>query len=326
MIVVTGGAGFIGSALVAALNKRGQTDIWIVDEVDHPEKKHNLAPLSYTRLLGISEFRNGIAEGAYNNAGITGLVHLGACSSTLEMRVEYLKDVNVEYSKELIAWSVAHGVRMVYASSAATYGDGEHGYVDAPELFDVLKPLNPYGASKLAVDIWARDAGYLTQVAGVRYFNVFGPNEFHKEGMRSVMAKKFPDIAAGRGIELFKSYVPEYGDGEQVRDFIYVKDAVAMTLFLLDTPAVSGVFNVGTGHARSWNAVARALFAATGMPEDIRYVDMPAPLKEQYQYFTEADMSSLMQAGWQGTTYSLEDAIREYVTDYLAPHRHLGEV
>jgi ADP-L-glycero-D-manno-heptose 6-epimerase len=188
-----------------------------------------------------------------------------------------------------------------------------------------LKPLNLYGKSKLDVDLWARDEGYLSGAVGLRYFNVFGPNEFHKDFMRSVIAKKFDDVASGKGIELFRSYRADYGDGEQVRDFIYVKDAVAMTLFLLDTPEANGVFNIGSGGAKSWNEVADALFAACGKQKDIRYIDMPETLKEQYQYFTEADMTKLKHVGWNSNTTPLDTAIADYVQNYLAPHKHLGE-
>ena len=326
MIIVTGGAGFIGSVLVAELNRRGRKDILIVDDVDHDEKKHNLKALSYERLVGSEAFHAGIVSGSYDDKGVEALFHLGACSSTMETNWEYLKKVNVEYTKMLIEWSSKHDVRMVYASSAATYGNGEQGYSDAHELFDTLVPLNLYGKSKLDVDIWARDNGYLDTAVGVRYFNVFGPNEYHKEGMKSVIGKKYPDVAAGKGIELFRSYRKDYADGEQVRDFIYVKDAVAMTLFFFDMPHVNGVFNIGTGKAESWNAVARALGTASHMPVAIEYVDMPELLKKQYQYFTEADMTKLRNAGWADEVMPLEEAVIEYVRDYLAPHHHVGQV
>lgn len=326
MIVVTGGAGFIGSAVVWALNARGREDIIIVDEIDDDEKEHNVGHLRHDQLIGISDFRQQLLAGDLDGEGIEAIIHLGACSSTTEKNWEYLLDNNVEYTKDIIRWCTDRNVRCVYASSAATYGDGSHGYKDDHKLFNDLVPLNLYGKSKLDVDIWARDGGYLDSVVGLRYFNVFGPNEWHKGTMKSVIALKYPDVAAGKPITLFKSYKDEYGDGQQQRDFVYVKDAVRATLFFMDTPEANGVYNVGTGIARSWLDVARALFAAADKPEQIEFIDMPDGLKEQYQYFTQADVSKLASAGFDvSKNYSLDDAIREYVRDYLAPHIHLGE-
>jgi ADP-L-glycero-D-manno-heptose 6-epimerase len=324
MIIVTGGAGFIGSVLVAELNRRGRRDIYIVDDVDHPEKKHNLAVLEYEKLVGITDFRKELMAGTYDASGVEAIFHLGACSSTTESNWDYLLDTNVEYSKDIISWSVAHNVRCVYASSAATYGNGAHGYSDAHDLFTTLTPLNLYGKSKLDVDVWALAEGHLEKVVGVRYFNVYGPNEFHKEGMRSLVAKKFEDVVAGKGIELFKSYNPDYKDGEQVRDFVYVRDVVAMTLFFLDNPTLAGIFNIGTGKAESWNSLAEAMFAAVGQPKTISYVDMPDILREQYQYFTEADMTKLKAAGWTTEPTPITDAVREYIQNHLIPHTHVG--
>lgn len=326
MIVVTGGAGFIGSAVVWALNARGREDIIIVDEIDDDEKEHNVGHLRHDQLIGIADFRQQLLAGELDGEGIEAIIHLGACSSTTEKNWEYLLDNNVEYSKDIIRWCADRGVRCVYASSAATYGDGSNGYKDDHALFNDLEPLNLYGKSKLDVDIWARDGGYLDSVVGLRYFNVFGPNEWHKGTMKSVIALKYPDVARGKPITLFKSYKDKYGDGEQQRDFIYVKDAVRATLFFLDTPEANGIYNVGTGIARSWLDVARALFAAADKPEKIEFIDMPDGLKEQYQYFTQANVSKLASAGFDiSKNYSLDDAIREYVQDYLVPHIHLGE-
>ncbi len=326
MIVVTGGAGFIGSAVVWALNARGREDIIIVDEIDDDEKEHNVGHLRHDQLIGIADFREQLLAGELDGEGIEAIIHLGACSSTTEKNWDYLLDNNVEYSKDIIRWCADRGVRCVYASSAATYGDGSNGYKDDHALFNDLEPLNLYGKSKLDVDIWARDGGYLDSVVGLRYFNVFGPNEWHKGTMKSVIALKYPDVAEGKPITLFKSYKDKYGDGEQQRDFIYVKDAVRATLFFLDTPEANGIYNVGTGIARSWLDVARALFAAADKPEKIEFIDMPDGLKEQYQYFTQANVSKLVSAGFDiSKNYSLDDAIREYVQDYLAPHIHLGE-
>ncbi len=325
MIVVTGGAGFIGSALVAALNRGGCDDIVVVDAVDHERKERNLRPLRYRSLVGIADFRRELAAGGWDDAGITGIVHLGACSDTTEHNWDYLRDNNVDYSMALIGWSRDHGVRCVYASSAATYGDGGLGFSDDPALFDRLQPLNPYGRSKLIVDIRARDHGLLATAAGVRYFNVFGPNEWHKGGMRSVVNRKFPEVRDEGRITLFKSYHPGYADGGQERDFICVHDAVDATLWLLDHPEVGGVFNVGTGEARTWNDLARPMFRALGRPENIVYIEMPGTLRPQYQYHTRADISRLRAAGYTRPFTPLDAAVEDYVRNHLVPDLHLNE-
>ncbi len=327
MIIVTGAAGFIGSATVWALNERGREDILLVDDVDHDEKEHNIGHLKYEQMVGIKEFRTQLLAGEFDSKGIEAIIHLGACSATTETNWEYLEDNNVEYTKDVIRWCQTHSVRCIYASSAATYGNGELGYDDDHDLFESLVPLNLYGKSKLLVDIWARDGKFLDQAVGLRYFNVFGPNEWHKEAMMSVIAKKYPDVAAGKPMGLFKSYNKEYGDGEQKRDFVYVKDAVRATLFFLENEQFGGVYNVGTGVARSWLDVARAMFAACGIAENIEFIDMPDELRSQYQYFTQADCKKLEGTGFDTSqNHSLEHAITEYVQDYLAPHRHLGEL
>ncbi len=325
MIIVTGGAGLIGSATIWALNKKGREDIIVVDDVTHDEKEHNLAPLKYEVLVGISEFREKLKNGEYNDQNIEGIIHLGACSATTEKNWDYLLDNNVQYTEEIIRWCVDRGARCVYASSAQTYGHGEHGYEDDHDLFDQLKPFSLYGKSKLDVDIWARDAGYLSEIVGIRYFNIFGPNEWHKEGMQSVMCKKFPELKADEPMTLFRSYNDEFQDGESKRDFMYVKDAVDVTLFFLENKDANGVFNVGNGTARSWNDVAKAMFSALGKEPKIEYIDMPEELRGNYQYFTQANIKKLRAAGYSGTFWSLEDSITDYVQNYLIPHHHLGE-
>lgn len=344
MIIVTGGAGFIGSALIWALNERGRNDIVIVDEITAQpsssatagaslhsdaarEKEHNIGHLRYDQIVGISDFRKGLGAGEWDNVEIEAIIHLGACSSTTEKNWEYLLDNNVEYTKDIIRWCADHKVRCIYASSAATYGNGEHGYDDDHILFDQLVPLNLYGKSKLLVDGWARDGGYLEHAVGLRYFNVFGPNEWHKGSMQSVVATKHPLVANGKPITLFKSYQEQYGDGEQKRDFIYVKDAVRATLFFFDHTDIGGVFNVGTGNARTWLDVARAMFVSLGKEEHIEFIEMPDTLKDQYQYFTQANIRKLQSVGFDSAkNYSLEDAIIEYVRQHLVPHHHLGEL
>jgi ADP-L-glycero-D-manno-heptose 6-epimerase len=326
MIIVTGAAGLIGSATVWALNQRGREDILIVDEIDHDEKEHNIGHLRYEEMIGIKEFHDALLAGDFNDKGVEAIIHLGACSSTTETNWDYLLDNNVEYTKDIIRWCADRGARCVYASSAATYGNGENGYEDEHSLFDKLTPLNLYGKSKLLVDIWARDGGYLDRAVGLRYFNVFGPNEWHKGAMKSVVAVKYPELAAGKPITLFKSYKEGYGDGEQKRDFVYVKDAVRATLFFVDNQESSGVFNVGMGVARTWIDLARAMFVALGKEEKIEFIPMPDNLKNQYQYFTQANIQKLTAAGFDSSkNYSLEAAVKEYVQDHLEPHRHLGE-
>ncbi|MEO6077760.1 MAG: ADP-glyceromanno-heptose 6-epimerase [Candidatus Andersenbacteria bacterium] len=325
-IVVTGGAGFIGSAIVAELNKRGREDIIIVDDVTHDEQEHNIGHLQYDQMFGIAEFREKLLAGEFDSEGIEAIIHMGACSSTTETDWVYLEDNNVEYSKDIIRWCQSNNARCIYASSAATYGNGENGYSDDVKLFDELVPLNLYGKSKLLVDIWARDGRFLDQAVGLRFFNVYGPNEWHKEEMMSLVAKKYPDIAEGKSMTLFKSYEKKYGDGEQMRDFIYVKDAVRAVLYFLDNPKIGGVFNVGTGKATTWLAIARAMFSASTMPEKIEFIEMPEHIRHQYQYFTQADTKKLADTGFDiSANYDVKSAITEYIQDYLAPHRHLGE-
>lgn len=322
MIIVTGGAGFIGSALVGALNKKGRSDLLIVDKLDHDEKEHNLAALKYEKLVGGDEFRRDLKEGLFDKERIEAIFHLAAITSTTERNWSLFEDVNIAFTQEIIRWCVDREVRCVYISSGATYGDGSLGYSEAPELFDKLQPLNDYGRSKLLVDIWARDAGYLEQVVGIRYFNVFGPNEYHKGAMRSVIAKKYEQMQKEGVIELFKSNNTKYKDGEQRRDFVYVKDAVEATLYWLENKRACGVFNIGTGVARTWNDVARAMFKAVGKKVNIRYIDLPPELREQYQDFTQAKISRLRGAGYKRPFMTLEAAIDDYVKNYLIKHGH----
>lgn len=225
----------------------------------------------------------------------------------------------------MIRWCVDREVRCIYASSAQAYGLGERGFSDDEKLFDTLQPITLYGKSKLAVDVWARDGGYLDKVVGLRYFNVFGPNEWHKEHMRSVIAKQCEEVQKTKTMKLFKSYNPEYADGEQQRDFLYLKDAVDATLYFLDHRDHAGVYNVGTGQAQTWNDVAHAVFAALALPPNIEYIDMPQELQGHYQYFTEADISRLRNAGYTQAFTSLPAAVADYLQTYFVPHKHLGD-
>ena len=248
----------------------------------------------------------------------------GACSSTTEADASFLVKNNYEYTKLLAQWTIDGNIRFIYASSAATYGDGENGFDDDEEKIHELRPLNMYGYSKQMFDLWARKAGVFNKIAGLKYFNVFGPNEYHKAEMRSFILKAFEQINAAGKVRLFKSHKKDYGDGEQLRDFIYVKDAVDMTLFFMDNPQVGGLFNIGTGKARSWNDLVKATFAAMGKKPAIEYIDMPESIRNQYQYFTQAEMSKLHKAGYNRKTTSLEDAVKDYVQNYLQKGEYLG--
>ena len=321
MLVVTGGAGFIGSALVHALNRRGCTDICVVDVEDHPEKKNNLAPLKFLSLVSPDAFLKQVLAGSLQ--GVDTLFHLGACSSTTETDVDFLNRNNFQYTQHLAQYCLDRGIRFIYASSAATYGDGRQGYSDDVSQLGNLKPLNPYGQSKQDFDMWARQEGVLDRIVGLKYFNVFGPNEYHKEDMRSMVLKGYEQIRDTGKIRLFKSYRNEYGDGQQVRDFIYVQDAVAMTLFFQDHPEINGLFNVGSGQARCWNDLAAALFSAMNREPVIEYIEMPASIRDQYQYHTCAEIGKIRNAGYTHPTLSLEDAVSDYVNQYLISGKHL---
>jgi ADP-L-glycero-D-manno-heptose 6-epimerase len=322
MIVVTGGAGFIGSALVWGLNCRGCDDILVVDRLGQGEKWRNLVGLRFLDFRDKQAFIEELERGAYDGR-VTTVLHMGACSSTTERDADYLMENNYRYSVRIAEWCVPRGVRLVYASSAATYGDGACGYTDDESRLGLLRPLNAYGLSKHLFDLHALREGWLERVVGLKFFNVFGPNEGHKRDMRSLIAKAFPAVRAGEPMRLFKSHRPDFEDGEQRRDFVYVKDVVECVLFFLDHAATNGLFNVGTGEARTWNDVARALFAALGREPAIEYASMPATLRGSYQYSTQADISRLLAAGFARPFTSLESTVGEYVRDYLLPGRLL---
>jgi len=322
MIIVTGGAGFIGSTLITALNKRQITDILVVDELGTDQKWKNLRNLSFADYVEKDDFLEMVIEDKLNSS-IDAVFHLGACSDTTETNASYLIKNNYEYSKLLAQWATADNIRFIYASSAATYGDGSAGFSDDQEKIENLRPLNMYGYSKHLFDLWARRTGLLKKIVGLKYFNVFGPNEYHKADMRSFCIKAFEQITSTGKVRLFKSYKPEYADGEQLRDFIYVKDAVDMTLFFYDEPQQSGLFNIGTGKARTWNDLVKAVFAAMGKEPNIEYIEMPESIRNQYQYFTEADITNLRKAGYDKQITTLEDAIKDYVQSYLQTDEYL---
>jgi len=322
MIIVTGGAGFIGSALIAELNKRQITDILVVDELATDRKWKNLRNLSFTDYIEKDDFLEMVIEDKLDNS-VESVFHLGACSDTTETNASYLIKNNYEYSKLLAQWATDADIHFIYASSAATYGDGSTGFSDDQEKIEMLRPLNMYGYSKHLFDLWARRAGLLKKIVGLKYFNVFGPNEYHKGNMRSFVIKAFEQINASGKVRLFKSYKPEYADGEQKRDFLYIKDAVDMTLFFYDKPQLSGLFNIGSGEARTWNDLVKAVFAAMGKKPNIEYIEMPESIRNQYQYYTCADITNLRKAGYDKETTSLEYAIKDYVQNYLQKDRYL---
>lgn len=320
MIIVTGGAGFIGSAIVWKLNQRGENDILIVDSLRESDKWKNLRPLRFWDYVEKDDFLEKIINEDFKES-VSALIHMGACSDTTERDARYLVKNNYEYTKYLATYSRIHNVRFIYASSAATYGDGSQGYSDDESSLLSLRPLNMYGYSKHLFDLWAKRNSMLKYIVGLKYFNVFGPNEYHKGEMRSVVIKAYEQVQTEGKIRLFKSYRDEYADGEQMRDFLYVKDAVKMTLFFLDHPEINGIFNVGTGTARTWNSLAKAVFDALELEPQIEYIDMPEELRGHYQYYTQADMSKLRSAGYTDSITSLEDAVRDYVQNYLQPLR-----
>jgi ADP-L-glycero-D-manno-heptose 6-epimerase len=324
-LVVTGGAGLIGSAIIWGLNNRNVDNIWLVDWAE-PEslKSRNLAPLSYSRLLSPDKFREMIREKSSELTEISTIFHLGACSSTTETNEEYLNDNNLGYTRELCEWSLDNAVRFVYASSASTYGDGSLGMDDQDEDLSKFEPLNLYGWSKHKFDLLAQKNGWLDQIVGLKYFNVYGPNEEHKGDMRSVVSKAYEQIASTGEMTLFKSHHPDYRDGEQMRDFLYVKDAVLMTIWLAENRGANGLFNLGSGKARTWMDLGRAIFSALKIEENIRFVEMPEILRDKYQYFTEAKITKLVSAGYRNELFSLENAVDDYVNQYLVPDRRLG--
>lgn len=323
MIIVTGGAGFIGSAIVWKLNQQGEFNILVVDELGKSSKCKNLRSLRFLDYISKDIFLEKVLKGDFKS-GVRALIHMGACSDTTEQDADYLLLNNYEYTKHLAAYATRCNVRFIYASSAATYGDGSYGYSDKEKDLHKFHPLNMYAYSKHFFDLWTERNGLLKQVAGLKFFNVFGPNEYHKGEMRSMVIKAFEQIKKEGEIRLFKSHRTEYGNGEQKRDFLYIKDAVEMTLFFLQNPGVNGIFNIGTGRAETWNKLAELVFEALKLKPDIKYISMPEEIKDSYQYFTQADISKLHHAGYRMPTTSLKKAIFDYVQNYLQPQKYLS--
>lgn len=316
MIVVTGGAGFIGSAFVWKLNSEGIDDIIIVDELGESEKWRNLVKRRYADYLHKDDFLRLIRE-ARLPFNVRALIHMGACSATTERNADYLLENNYRYTCQLADWAIKQDVRFIYASSAATYGDGSRGFSDADAVTKDLQPINMYGYSKQLFDLRLLRQRAEHKVAGIKFFNVFGPQEYHKEDMRSVVNKSFHQIREQGKVRLFKSHRPDCGDGEQQRDFVYIKDCVEVLWWLLKNREVNGIFNLGTGRARTWKDLVGAVFAALGREPEIEYIDMPPAIRDQYQYFTEAPLEKLKQAGCPLSFHTLEAAVQDYVIGYL---------
>lgn len=316
MYVITGGAGFLGSALVWQLNQRGIDDIVVVDNLAHSDKWKNLVKLRYADYIHKQTFIDMVRRDALPFA-LKGVVHLGACSSTTETDADYLMENNLHYSQALCSYCLNKKVRFVNASSAATYGDGSRGFAAEGEALYRLNPLNMYGYSKHLFDLWLLRQGFTQSVVSLKFFNVYGPNEYHKGDMCSVVCKAQRQIDQGGRLRLFRSACPDYADGGQLRDFVYVKDCAALMDWLLHNPEVNGIRNVGTGTARSWNDLAKAVFTAMQREICIDYVDMPAQLHGKYQNFTQADMGWLVGLNYPHPWHSLEEGVREYVREYL---------
>jgi ADP-L-glycero-D-manno-heptose 6-epimerase len=321
MYIVTGGAGFIGSNVVARLAERG-AEVVVVDWLRSDERWRNLARHELADLITPEALPGWLQAHA---GQVEAVIHMGANSSTTETDADLIFRQNTRSTLDLLEWCALNGRRLIYASSAATYGDGAAGFDDASDVEHLaqLRPLNAYGWSKQVVDrriarLRQRGAGLPPQCVGLKFFNVYGPNEYHKGAMQSVVARNFAAVRRGEPLRLFRSYRPQYGDGGQLRDFVYVADCVEVMMWLIDNPHVSGLFNVGSGAARTWLDLAQALFAACQMPARVEFIDMPPELIEKYQYFTEARIARLRAAGFQRPFTSLEAGVSEYVRGYLA--------
>jgi ADP-L-glycero-D-manno-heptose 6-epimerase len=319
MLLVTGGAGFIGSNVVAALNDAGRADVAVCDLLGHDGKWRNLAKRRLADIVPPAELADWL-----KGRRLDAVIHLGAISETTATDGDLVIETNFRLSMRLLDWCTANATPFIYASSAATYGDGAHGFRDDPSVaaLQALRPMNLYGWSKHLFDMAvaeraSRGDKLPPQWVGLKFFNVFGPNEYHKGTMMSVLARRFDDIRAGRPVQLFKSHREGVADGDQRRDFIYIDDVVRVMMWLLATPDVSGIFNVGTGNARSFRDMMLAAYAALGAAPNIRYIDMPEAIRGSYQYFTEGDVARLRHAGYNGGFTALEDAVATYVRGYL---------
>lgn len=314
-IVVTGGAGFIGSCVVRSLNDRGREDIIIVDDIASTDKWMNLRNKSYLRYVHKTDFLKELSR----LDDVDAIIHMGACSSTTERDFDYLYQNNFEYTKTLWFYCAEHQIPLIYASSAATYGDGSRGFDDRSNI-DQLEPLNGYGYSKQLFDQWVKHQAttYPRQYVGLKFFNVYGPNEYCKGSMASMIYHGYKQIRENGKIRLFKSYKEGIADGDQMRDFVYVKDVCDVIMWLLDHEGVNGLFNVGTGKAQSFRELAEATFHALGLKPNIEYIEMPETLRDKYQYYTKAEMTTLREAGYSKEFMDLEQGAADYVGKHLA--------
>jgi ADP-L-glycero-D-manno-heptose 6-epimerase len=322
MIVVTGAAGFIASCLVSRLNDEGHINLVLVDDFSHDAKKANYLGKQYLQLID----RNYFLEWFEQNAkSVNFIYHIGARTDTTEFNVDLFNELNVNYTKAIWNSCTEHFIPLVYASSAATYGLGEYGYDDDESKINSLKPLNPYGDSKNEFDKWALSQGLTPpKWIGFKFFNVYGPNEFHKGRMASVIFHAFNQITEKGKVKLFRSHNPDYTDGGQLRDFVYVKDVVDVLYFAHQSSTIkNGIYNLGSGKARTFLDLATATFKALGKTPDIEFVDTPVDIRDKYQYFTEANMNKLIEQGYLNSFTSLEDGVNDYVTNYLSPNAYL---
>ncbi len=316
MYIITGGAGFLGSALIWELNKVGIENIIVIDNLGASEKWKNLVGLRYIDYVHRDAFIKKIRSKGLSPS-VKGVIHLGACSDTTEQDADFLFQNNTHFSVDLCEAAMKTGARFINASSASTYGDGSLGFSDSTQMVNKLRPLNMYGYSKQLFDLWLLRSKNYAKVASLKFFNVYGPNEYHKQSMRSVVCKAHAEILETGALRLFRSNSPTYADGEQMRDFVYVKDCSKIMHWLLQHRKVTGIFNVGTGKARTWNDLAKAIFSALERQVNIEYIDMPEILQGKYQNYTEACMDKLLAAGCPPCSYSLEDGVKEYVQQYL---------
>ena len=315
MIVVTGAAGFIGSCLIGELNRKGLQEIIAVDEEERSDKKVNYSTKKIQQFINRQHFINWLET---NASGVKFVFHIGARTDTTEKSVDIFNELNLNYSKSIWKICALHQIPMVYASSAATYGLGENGYEDNHDTIPSLKPLNPYGDSKQAFDCWVLEQTECPPFwAGLKFFNVYGPNEYHKGRMASVIFHTFHQIKEKGEMRLFRSHNPNYKNGEQLRDFIYVKDVVNVCSFLMDKTPKSGIYNLGSGKARTFMDLASLTFTSLGLSPKIDFVDTPEDIRSTYQYFTEADMSKLVGVGYSSPFHTLEEGISDYVKNYL---------
>jgi ADP-L-glycero-D-manno-heptose 6-epimerase len=317
MILLTGGAGFIGSCFLKKLNDEGIDDILVVDSFRNSDKWKNLIGKKFREIIHKEEFLSFLdfSEEIKSNLSFEAIIHLGACTDTTEKNMDYLFENNYQFSVNLANYAMEKNIRFIYASSAATYGDGEDGYSD--RRIDNLKPLNAYGFSKQLFDLWVYNNKLENELTGIKFFNVFGPNEYHKGEMASMVYKAYNQVKSTGKIRLFKSNSEQYADGEQKRDFVYIKDVVEVLWKILNNKKAKGILNLGTGKARTWNSLANSVFSALDLEPYIEYIDMPEELKDQYQNFTQADIKKLEETGFSVEFSSLEDSINDYVRNYL---------